>query len=94
MGRATPPPRAAAEMSDEEISQLIKDHDVLRKDTPLLEILYPSNLQQAKNIRKSSVTSSSSRLKYTSSKTLWQTSACRFRAHLGTTVNMLPGLIG
>lgn len=33
MGRATPPPRAAADMSDEEISQLMKDHDVLRKET-------------------------------------------------------------
>ncbi|KAL1598700.1 hypothetical protein SLS60_007840 [Paraconiothyrium brasiliense] len=31
MGRATPPPRAAADMSDDEIAQLIKDHDVLRE---------------------------------------------------------------
>ncbi|KAJ4288558.1 hypothetical protein N0V90_011795 [Kalmusia sp. IMI 367209] len=32
MGRATPPPsRAAADMSDEEVSQLLKEHDVLRE---------------------------------------------------------------
>ncbi|KAF2437790.1 hypothetical protein P171DRAFT_491658 [Karstenula rhodostoma CBS 690.94] len=30
MGRATPPPRATADMSDDEIAQLQKDHDVLR----------------------------------------------------------------
>lgn len=31
MGRATPPPRSASDLSDEEIAQLIKDHDVLRE---------------------------------------------------------------
>lgn len=31
MGRATPPPRSVADMSEEEILHLIKDHDVLRE---------------------------------------------------------------
>ncbi|KAF2657666.1 hypothetical protein K491DRAFT_321330 [Lophiostoma macrostomum CBS 122681] len=31
VGRATPPPRSAADMSDEEIHQLMKEHDVLRE---------------------------------------------------------------
>jgi hypothetical protein len=31
LGRATPPPRSATDMSDEELHQLIKDHEVLRK---------------------------------------------------------------
>ncbi|KAF2736339.1 hypothetical protein EJ04DRAFT_169890 [Polyplosphaeria fusca] len=31
MGRATPPPRSATDMSDEEIHQLVKDHEVLRE---------------------------------------------------------------
>ncbi|KAF2641966.1 hypothetical protein P280DRAFT_289607 [Massarina eburnea CBS 473.64] len=31
LGRATPPPRTASDMSDEEISALVKEHDVLRE---------------------------------------------------------------
>ncbi|KAF2194438.1 hypothetical protein K469DRAFT_725789 [Zopfia rhizophila CBS 207.26] len=31
MGRSTPPPRSASDMSEEEIHQLIKDHDTLRE---------------------------------------------------------------
>ncbi|KAF2120174.1 hypothetical protein BDV96DRAFT_642022 [Lophiotrema nucula] len=31
MGRATPPPRSATDMTDEEIHQMMKEHDVLRE---------------------------------------------------------------
>lgn len=31
MGRATPPPRSATDMTDEEISQLVKEHENLRE---------------------------------------------------------------
>ncbi|KAF2469849.1 uncharacterized protein BDR25DRAFT_304254 [Lindgomyces ingoldianus] len=31
IGRATPPPRSASDMSDEEVHQLLKDHEVLRE---------------------------------------------------------------
>ncbi|PSN74192.1 hypothetical protein BS50DRAFT_567066 [Corynespora cassiicola Philippines] len=31
MGRATPPPRSATDMSEEEIAQLLKEHEVLRE---------------------------------------------------------------
>ncbi|KAL5406984.1 hypothetical protein PMIN03_007429 [Paraphaeosphaeria minitans] len=31
MGRATPPPRATTDMSDDEVAQLVKEHDVLRE---------------------------------------------------------------
>lgn len=31
MGRSTPPPRTVNDMTDEELHQMIKDHDVLRK---------------------------------------------------------------
>jgi hypothetical protein len=30
-GRATPPPRAVGDMSDEEIAQIMKEHEVLRE---------------------------------------------------------------
>jgi hypothetical protein len=36
IGRATPPPRTTADMSDEEIAQLMKDHDVLRKSPTVM----------------------------------------------------------
>jgi hypothetical protein len=42
VGRATPPPRSATDMSDEELHQLIKDHEVLRAYNFVLRGQYKS----------------------------------------------------
>jgi hypothetical protein len=91
MGRATPPPRpSVADMSEEEFEKIMKEHEVLRKFC-VLGAWSRTDSVQARNTKRSSDTSSNSRRKYTSSRTLLRTSGYHFLEHHGTIANTQLG---
>ena len=90
MGRATPPPRSSVnDMTDEEIEKMMKEHEVLRELHAVHDAWTTTDQPQARSIRRSSDTSSSSKRRYTNCKIPWQTSASLFLGQLGTTANTL-----